>query len=186
MSSLALDTAKSAIVVRTYAEGMLARMAHDLELDVRLASGSATLEGEPGPAAAGKGSLVVDVDAIRVRGVLKKGHLEESVLSESDKAQILEKIREDVLGASGKGARIEIEASLAGGQVEAQVKLPRGATMKARTTAKLTGDGAAFRLAASFRVTVSSLGAKPVKGPMGAFRVRDEIEIDAALVFAPA
>lgn len=186
MTSLILDADKSSIVVRTYAEGILARMAHDLELDVRVASGAATLEGEPGPRATGEGTLVVDIDAVRVRGTLKKGRLDETALSESDKAQILEKIREDVLGARAKGARVEVRASLAGGHVDAELTLPRGTTAKARSSVTVTSEGGGVCLAASFRITVSSLGAKPVKGPMGAFRVRDEIDVVASLVFAPA
>ena len=93
----------SRLLVHTRAEGLLARLAHDLELSSRELTGTASLDGESWTA-----DITVPVRSLVVEGVLRGDTVDYSVLSAGDKEQILAKMREDVFGSN---SRIEARAS---------------------------------------------------------------------------
>ena len=80
----------SKIRARTYAKGLLAALAHDLELDLP-ASESTVEQLDDG---AWSGRIVVAVDAIRVVGVLRRGAVATDVLSASDRTEIEKRLRQ--------------------------------------------------------------------------------------------
>src|SRR5690606_11695914 len=92
VTKLTLDTEKSRVRIHTFAEGMFARLAHDLELSCGRLSGSAERTDE----GVGAGSLTVPLAGIRVSGTLKGGRLDPRGLSASDRDDVLTKMRKDV------------------------------------------------------------------------------------------
>jgi hypothetical protein len=173
-----LDAAKSRVAVYTFAEGLLSALAHDLEIVAADVSGSADANGDAA-------EVRVAIASLKVSGVMKKGRLDKGVLSDADRATIEKQIREDVLPGAEIVARGARETG-SGGSASVEVAGPRG---QARVSCKVNvasepGGGAATRVSGSAEVSLKSLGAPPVKGPMGAFRVSDKVRVDFDLVFS--
>jgi hypothetical protein len=183
MSNLRFEEASSKLTIETRAVGMLAKLAHDLSI---VASGLRVDAKPSGDAIALE--LRVPVERVRVDGVRKGATVDRGTLSASDRATIEGKIREEVLRASevvvamqakvgdlGEGKRdVEAEGTLSVGR--ASTKLRARVTLDVRDgLAKATG---------STRVSLGSLGITPPKGPLGAFRVEDEVGVSFELAFA--
>jgi hypothetical protein len=176
MTDFALDPAASHLKIRTYAEGMLSALAHDLELEVTTFEAEATVQGE-----AFAIRLTAPVSAIRVAGVLKRGSVDREALKPGDKADIEQKVRREVLDAPavevhGEGT-LAVSNGAGGGQrrtVEVSVG-PRRASISTAVTIDESPDG--YRLRGRSEVRLSALKIKPVKGPLGAFRLKDTVEI---------
>jgi hypothetical protein len=177
---LSVDSAKSRVRVHTFAEGLFARLAHDIELVFTKVEGTASREGE-----AGQAKLTVRLDSAEVAGVLKDGRVDASVLSASDRRDILEKMRREVFHA-GEDATVTLEATLDGKVAKVKVVPPRGKTVEATTRPELREDGDALRISGSFDVSLSAIGSDVVKGPMNAFRVKDRVVVRFELVCQPA
>ena len=181
MTKLILDPGKSNVRLRTFAEGLFSRLAHDLELVCRDASGAAERAGD------GKGSvtLLFPVERIDVHGTLKDGRVDPDGLSPSDRADCLAKMRKDVFHVDGApSSTIRVEATLEAGKARVRVAPPRGRTVERAVTVRVEpADGAGARVSGAFELSLNELGAAPVKGPMNAFRVKDTIEILFDLVF---
>ena len=80
MTELRIDPAASRLAVRTRATGMLARLAHDLEISAAEVRGHARLDGD------GEGwtaELLVPVSGLAVAGVLHGDRLDPAGLSQS-------------------------------------------------------------------------------------------------------
>lgn len=177
MSTLTLDPSRSRLVVRTRAKGLLGKLAHDLELESRALSGRVELDGERHSA-----TLTLPSASLRVSGVLKGGALDRGTLSPSDVTDIEARMRRDVLRASELSARAEgtgrarslARASVGGPEAKAELSL----TVEAR--------GDELSVTARGVVSLRALGAPEIKGPLGAFKVSDELEIELAATFAPA
>jgi hypothetical protein len=165
-----LDEARSRLAVYTFAEGFLSALAHDLELVVRGFAG--TLDGE-------KVELRLPVAAIEVSGVMKKGRLDREVLSAGDRATIAKQIREDVL----PGAEVVARGERSGDSARVEVAAPKG-RVAVSCRVQVTDEGGAKRAAGSVELSLKALGAPPVKGPMGAFRVSDKVRVEFDLVFS--
>jgi hypothetical protein len=167
-----LDPARSRVAVYTFAEGLFSALAHDLEL---LVEGSGLSGESDGTNAA---EVRVRVEAIRVSGVMKKGRLETGVLSAGDREAIEKQIRQDVL----PGAEVVARGTLDGKRASIEVSAPRGS---GRVTCDVTVDaeGEGKRVRGKVEVAMSSLGCPPVKGPMGAFKVRDRVRVEFDLAF---
>ncbi len=169
--TLLVDSAASIISLRTRAEGLLARMAHDLEIAAPLLRGGATRDGDAWTA-----DLSVAVTSLRVVGVLHGADLDRAALSSSDRAQIEQKMRQDVFFG---GVR-EISAVARGTTPttgEATITLgPRSQHVPLTLSLKSPSEG---KLQATGQLTISleKLGVKPIKGPLGAFRVKDAVEV---------
>lgn len=177
-----VDAGESRVVIHTFAEGLFAKLAHDLELVARV-SGHATRSRD----AEGTFELEVPVSSIEVVGARKGGVVDAGALSASDKGEILAKMREDVFrsGASADGA-VRITGELAAGNARAKIEAPRGASTRVDAKAQAKVDGERADVTLSFGVSLAALGSAPVKGPMGAFRVKDTVQITAELVLRRA
>lgn len=170
MDKLTLDTTQSKVTLRTRAGGFFGALAHDLELTATFARGSATRDGERWD-----GEAVIEPSAIKVVGVLKKGHLDKSVLSASDVREIERRmvdelgVREIVVRASGSAERPEV-----------RVTAKREAT--ARVKVRTSGE---HGFAVTGTISIKGLGLPEVKGPLGAFVIKDDVEVEATAMFSP-
>ena len=169
----------SRLLVHTRAEGQLARLAHDLELSSRELTGTASLDGESWTA-----ELTVPVRSLTVEGVLRGDVVDPAVLSAGDREQILSKMREDIFGSTSnvevraQGSRRDRgEAVITSGR--ASMRAPLTLSVKEREDKTLHATG-------SFEVSIKAVGGKPVKGPLGAFAVKDRVTIRFALTLIPA
>ena len=171
-----IDLARSTLEIFTFADGLFARLAHDLRLSV--ADGELSAEREDGAVAV---RARVRLGALRVDGVMKDGALREGVLSVDDRAQILAKMRGDVFGGASEDAHVELEGHLRGSSCSGTVRSPAGRSAKAHGTATTTsatsGEVAAEDVTGSFELSLRELAGHDVKGPLGAFRVSDHVRV---------
>lgn len=174
-----LDLSASTLVLRTRAAGLLARLAHDLEIAAPELTAEATVDA----AGAWSAEIVVPVAALRVAGTLHGDRLDRAGLSASDRAEVERKIREEVLAGTRE---VRVRASGASrDQAEARVALAQGAaTVKARLSAT-DQPGGAVRVTGSSALSMRALGLREVKGPLGSFKLRDEIEVLFELTLRP-
>ncbi len=176
-----LDAARSRLAIYTEAEGLFSALAHDLELVAEDVRGEAS-EG-------GSAEVRVAVASIRVRGVTKRGKLDVGVLSASDRESIERQIRDEILPGAQLVARGSLAPSATAKQttratieLETQARSTR-ITCDVSVTDETTDDGRGKRVRGRAEVSLAALGAPPVKGPMGAFRVKDRVRIELDLVF---
>jgi hypothetical protein len=183
MSKLQFEEASSKLTIETRAVGMLAKLAHDLSI---VANG---LRVEVAPSGE-EVELVVrcPVAQVRVDGVRKGANVDRGVLSPSDRATIETKIREEVLRSSEVVVTMRAKVGPLGQgrrDVEADGTLALGrASTKLRARVAIDAQPAQVRATGSTRVSLGSLGITPPKGPLGAFRVEDEVGVSFELVFA--
>lgn len=183
MPDLVLDTAKSRVRLQTFAEGLLARLAHDLELSCGALTGTVTHDGASAPK--GDASLTAPVRAIAISGVLgKDGRVDERGLSPSEKADAAAKMQHDVFHASGD-AVVKIEAHLDGPSARVRVVPPNGKSVEVIVRPDVRAEGDTLHATGTFELSLSALGSDVVKGPMGAFRVKDKVKVLFDVVFAP-
>jgi hypothetical protein len=185
VTDLALDASRSRVRLQTFAEGLFARLAHDIELSCGELSGSASREGD-----AMQGTLDIDVPlrAITVMGVLRKdGSIDEGALSAGDRRDILAKMRSDVFHDRGDGV-VRVEARLDGGVARVRIVPPHGKPVEIVTRPDVRAEGEALRASGKLEVSLAAIGSDVVKGPMGAFRVKDGVLVhfDVVLVLAGA
>ena len=186
MSALILDAARSRVEIRTFAEGVLARLAHELMLLCTDLAGEAS----PGPGAAsgttGTASIEVPLRGFQVAGTLTKdGRLDESGLKASDRRECLSKMQRDVFHA-GPDDAVRVEVVLLGDSARVRLIPPRGHPVEAVVRPDLHSEDDGLRATGSFEVSLSALGSDVVKGPMGAFRVKDRVRIVFDLRFVAA
>jgi len=160
-----LGPGTASLIVKTYREGVAAKVGHDLVIEVTrwsatVADGAVTVEADPRSLEVREG----------VRGV--------KPLSDRDRAEIRKNIDEKVL----LGRPIAFRGSVSGesGAVELDGELTMGgATRPLR--ARLQSEGG--RVGGTIALTQSEWGIKPYRGLMGALKVRDDVEV---VVDAPA
>ena len=181
MRSYRLDSELSHITVHTYAEGMLARLAHDLELRWEALRGTA--QGDP-ERLEGSAELELPLKALTVTGILAKGQVDPGRLSERERGQIAEKMHEDVFHvASGAKPSVRVRAVLEGTHAAVRITMPGGTTLDARMPLAVANTPEGARVTGTLALSLSRLGASVIKGPMNAFRVKDSVEVHVALVF---
>ncbi|MEO7331303.1 MAG: hypothetical protein ABI193_22195 [Minicystis sp.] len=176
--SFTLDPQASRLLVHTRAEGLLARLAHALQLSTPELTGTATLEGEAWTA-----DLRVPVRSLMVDGVLHGDTLDRTVLSAADREQILTKMREDIFGDA-----TEIEARAAGpgrDRGEATVRVGRASQRAPLTFTTREAESGALQVTGTFEVSIKALGGKAIKGPLGAFSVKDTVKLRFDLRLVP-
>jgi hypothetical protein len=175
VSELTLDPQKTKILIRTFAEGLFARLAHDLELVATRATGTATRDG------ADRATATLEID---VAGVLHKdGHVEDRGLSPSDKHDCIDKMRREVFRAKA-GDVVKVTATLEGKGARVEVVPPNGRKVTRTIDVVLEEEGASVRVKGKVDVSLSAIGSATVKGPMNAFRVKDIVEVHFDAVFA--
>ncbi len=160
-ADLVLDAAASRVRIHTFAEGLFARLAHDLEIVCGSLSGAASREGKTA-------TIEAALSSFEVAGVLKDGRVDERALSPGDRRDILEKMRREVFHAEAS-ARVKVGASPDG----VKLLLPSGRELAIATRIAIDD----LRATGSFEVSLSAIGSDVVKGPMNAFRVKDKVTV---------
>ena len=169
MADLVLDLAASTFNLRTRAEGMFSRLAHDLEIAAEGFSGEVTVEGERWTA-----TVRFPVRALRVVGVLRGDYVDRGVLSKKDRDEIERRLAREIIRADEVVVEASGDSHAAGeaririGEREQRVLL--SLVTEPRREGELAAEGKGY---ASLR----ALGIPEVKGPLGAFRVSDTIEL---------
>lgn len=183
MAELLLDPAKSRVRIRTFAEGLLAKLAHDLELTCTKLDGRATRDDDS--LTVGTATVDVPLGGIEVAGVLEGDTVDERGLSAGERADCLEKMRKDVFSA-GASAMVRVSVVLDGGSARVRITPPNGRAIERTMRPAVTdaGDGR-VRVKGALDVSLASIGSATVKGPMNAFRVKDRVEILIDVVFEP-
>ena len=183
MADLVLDPAKSRVRLRTFAEGLFARLAHDLELTCTELSGRATRH--ESNAASGTATIDVPIGKIEVAGVLQGGRVDERGLSPSDRADCLEKMRKDVFHANAS-AIVRVHVVLDNGAARVRIEPPNGRAVERTTRPDVTAEDGAVRVTGTLDLSLAAIGSAQVKGPMNAFRVKDRVEVLFDVGFYPA
>ena len=167
MASHSVDLAASRFTIRTTAQGMLSKLAHDLEIECNDVDLTFETDGQ-----AWSATLTIPTHGLAVVGAVKKGRVDKGVLSAKDKTQIETKIRADVVAgpvivtATGKSHR----------SGDATIKTNRG-SQSVTLELSVRETEAALIVDGTITASLKALGAPEVKGPMGIFKVRDAIEL---------
>jgi len=160
----------ASLQVRTYREGVAARVGHDLVLDVTRWDAAVEIAADPGSS---RVELSADPRSLEVR----EGLHGLKPLTDRDRGEIRKNIDGKVLRGQPIGFR-----SRAVRQDGARIILDGDLTIAGTTrpiTAQLDVDGDG-RVSGTIPVTQSEWGIKPYRGMMGALKVRDEIELAIA------
>jgi len=180
---LGLDSKHATITIRTFAEGLLSRLAHDLELVCREVTGTAEDRGN----GAGSARLEIPIAKIEVAGTLKSGTVDPNGLSRSDRDDCIGKMRREVFQVRGASDVVKIEADVEDGRARIRLVMPNGSTveqvMPLRPT---TAEDGSLCIRGVVDLSLTAIGSWPVKGPMNAFRVKDRVEVIFDVAFQPA
>jgi hypothetical protein len=144
--------ADATLTVKTYREGVAAKVGHDLIMVVTRWSAKIGDDGSV--------ELSADPRSLEVREGLHGA----KPLSDRDRREILKNIEQKVLGSSP----IEFRGRAEGDSVTGELTMA-GATRP--LTAERTADGGRVML------VQSEWGIKPYRGLMGALKVRDDVEV---------
>lgn len=166
-----IDDKGSTVTIRTRASGVLARLAHDLEIRSTEVRGSAMTEGDSWAAEAS-----LPVLSLRVIGARKGDRVDPNELSPDDRAEIERKIREEVFGGRGDievrgegSTRMRGEGAVfIGGAPRGRIRLAQAAT---------EADDGSVSVSGRSEVSLRALGIADVRGPLNAFRVSDTVEV---------
>ena len=152
------------MLVKTYREGVAAKVGHDLVIEVT--RWEATVTGGDAPSI----SLTADPRSLEVRS----GERGVKPLTDKDRVEIRKNIDEKVLGGSpisftSTGARSD------GGRLVVDGDLTMGGTT--RPVSMTLDEAADGTLAGTISLVQSEWGIKPYRGLMGALKVRDDVEV---------
>lgn len=168
-SMLQLNPEKTTVEVFTYAKGLLAKLAHDLALSAGGASGQTSGESSA--------EIRFPVAGIKVEGSMKKG--QRNAMSPSDCDEIERRLR-DELG----GAEVRVRAELGDSRATLDVETPRG-RQRVDARVEVERSGEALRVRGKVQLSLSKLGVAEIKGPAGAFKLSDGIDVAFDASFAP-
>lgn len=184
MADLVLVPEKSSVRIHTFAEGMFSRLAHDLELRCTKVEGRATRHALTPDS--GTATLEVPIAGIQFGGILHGDRVDENGLNVGSPSDVLEKMHKDVFQGRSNG-NVRIEVTLDGGSARVRLVPPNGRAIE-RTTRPSLEDlpGGEVRVKGTVDVSLAAIGSATVKGPMGAFRVKDRVDVLFDVVFAPA
>ena len=179
MAQRRLDEKTSTFTIRTRAEGMLSKLAHDLELVAEGVRAEVDLDGETWRA-----GLVFPVDGIAVVGTLDGDRLDRGGLNRIERMEIKRRLRKEVL--PDRTVRVVAEGPSHG---EGKMTLvgPKGQHEVPLQSLRVeTRDGGALVVEGRSWVSLRSLGIKEIKGPLGAFKVSDAVELGFRVTISPA
>jgi hypothetical protein len=188
VTDLVLDPARSRVRIQTFAEGLFARLAHDLEIVCGDLSGRATRSAD-GRTDAGSASIEAPLRGFAVAGVLARdGHVDDRGLNPAERRDCMAKMHSDVFHA-GPDGMVLVQLQLDGASARVRVVPPNGRAVETVINPKVSADGpdgTGVRASGSFDVSLMAIGSDVVKGPMGAFRVKDHVKVVFDVVFAPS
>ena len=167
-----IDVFASSVTLRTRATGLFARFAHDLEIEARGFSGWVEVEG-----ASTTAELTFPVAQLRVVGVLRAGRVARNVLSSKDVLEIERKVRMEVL--VGPTVIVRWSGDLLRGEL--RVVAPRGEQRLAVAVTVDTKSDSTLVVRGRMRISLNRLGCPEVKAPFGAFKVADDVDVEAVL-----
>jgi hypothetical protein len=181
---LVLDPSRSRVRIQTFAEGLLARLAHDLELLCNDLSGSGARGGAgEGAATNGTASVEAPLRGMVVAGVLgKDGRVDPRGLSASEQRDAITKMQNEVFHA-GADAVVRIETHYEAGSARVRLVPPNGKAVETVVRPEVRAEGDTLHAKGAFEISLSSIGSDAVKGPMGAFRVKDRVKVLFDVVF---
>ena len=145
------------LVVKTYREGVAAKVGHDLVIEVT--EWSATVDGS---------SIVLDANPRSLH--VREGVRGVKPLTDHDREDIRGTIDKKVLGSQPISFR---STSVEGETVSGDLTMA-GRTRPVTARLAVSDDG---HVTGTIPVTQSEWGIKPYRGLMGALKVRDEVEI---------
>lgn len=157
------------LVVLTFKDGLLARLAHDLQ--IRATDWNATIDGD---------AIVVRVvlAGLRVDGAVEHGRVAHSVLSRGDLGKIERTMNDDVL-ASMRWPEARFEGTIDRAALRVHGKLTlHGRTLELPPVA-LREDGELMR--AEVALTPSRWGIAPYRALAGALKLQDRVIVRIAL-----
>lgn len=157
----------STLKVKTYREGMAAKVGHDLTMEVT--TWDATVDVAAGGAVS---SVVLNADPASIQ--VREGVGGAKPLSDKDRGDIHKSITGKVLGTDtitfrSSGARLD------GGTLNVDGELSINGNARPASFALSADDAGA--VTGTLELTQTAWGIKPYKGLMGALKVRDEVEI---------
>lgn len=162
----------STVTIRTRAKGLLSKLAHDLEIAAAGFSGMVDVrEG------ALHAELRFPVSSLEVVGAVRGDRVDRTVLSADDRAEIERRIKTDVLPNKEIIVTVAGKAPPEAGSVEnvdVTVVGPRG---RQHLSVKLSTEDRDGRQVGhgTLALSLSALGIKEIKGPLGAFKVDDAV-----------
>jgi polyisoprenoid-binding protein YceI len=163
----------SSLQVRTYREGVAAKVGHDLVMDVM--RWEATVEIAPDPA-----TSTVELSADSRSFEVREGRRGVKPLSDKDRSEIRRNIDEKVLHGQPitfRSSAVRLVDGDARLVVEGDLTIS-GSTRPISARLDLDEEG---HITGTIPVAQSSWGIKPYRGLMGALKVRDELEIAIAV-----
>lgn len=167
------------VVVRTYAEGMLSPLAHDLKLQVtafqvtvgRASDGALTVEGH------------FDAASLRVVAVMDGEREHASAPSKRDRKTIEKNLVKDVLNTRRHPEVVfqstRVEVGNEGGEVTGQLSL-MGRTRPVTVTVTRAGRDYVGRA----RLHQPDFGIKPYSAMMGTLKVKPDVDVIVTLPYA--
>jgi polyisoprenoid-binding protein YceI len=164
-----LGPQNASLLVKTYREGLAAKVGHDLTIEVR--QWDATLEVGEDPS---QTSLQLNADA----GSLYPRDGERGIkpLTDKDREEIVKNIDGKVLGGQPIGFRSSsVEAAAGGGRLSVRGELTMHG--QSRPASFELGVGADGHVTGTATLVQSEWGIKPYRGLMGALKVRDSLEV---------
>jgi len=163
----ALGPGDASLQVRTYREGVAARVGHDLVLDVTRWEATVDVAAEPAGWAL---ELSAAADSLHVR----EGLHGVKPLTDKDRAEIRARIDERVLRRQPILFRSNSVRPDAGGLVVDGELTLAGTARPLTARLELDDDG---NVRAAIALRQSDWGIKPYSGMLGALKVRDEVEV---------
>lgn len=167
----------SKLLVWTFKEGLLSRVAHDLCIEARGWRASATLEGRRFSV-----DVVVPVRGLRVLGQVKDGLV--SPLSDKDHKEIESNISgKHVLDADrSPDVRFMGTGDLDGQRLEGRLTL-RGATQPLSAPLTVREGEGRLVVVGEVRFRQTTFGLKPYSAMLGALKVQDEVRVTWEVAF---
>jgi polyisoprenoid-binding protein YceI len=159
----------ASLQVKTYREGVAAKVGHDLVIAVTRWEATVEIADDP---AASTIELSADARSLEVR----EGVRGVKPLTDKDRAEIVRNIDEKILRGQPIAFRsTSVRLAHGGGSLTVDGELTIVGNARPMTVELTVGaDG---QLSAAIPLIQSAWGIKPYRGLMGALRVRDEIEI---------
>jgi polyisoprenoid-binding protein YceI len=163
-----LGPGSASLQVKTYREGVAAKVGHDLVIEVTRWEATVDIAAEPASSAV---QLSADARSLEVREGLRGV----KPLSDKDRSEIRKNIDEKLPGQPITFRSSAVDLTDADGRLVIVGDLTiAGSTRPITAQLNVASDG---RLSGTIPLTQSEWGIKPYRGLMGALKVRDELEI---------